>query len=478
MKRTGCFGGVQGLNILAALVRNKIAAVLLGPAGLGLMSLYNTAVKLFGDSLNLGIPMSAVKFVSESETDGQRSTVVSTIRFWSLLTAIAAAVLCCALSPLVSYFYFDTSARWAEFVWLSPVCAFTILTSGELAILKGLQRLRAVATQSVVNAFLCLVVTLPFFWALGSDGILPAVIAAAVVALGSVAWFSLKAAPYRLPLSFREAFASGRGLVGLGVAFLLAGVMGAGVEFVIRAFIANSGSVADVGLYNAAYVITVTYASVVFMAMETDYFPRLSAVNHDTAECNAVVNRQIEVSVLLLAPLLVAFLLALPIVVPMLYSSKFLPAIGMVRLGVVAMLFRAVLLPMEYMSLAKGRSWIYLLTEGCYDVAAVVAVVLGYRFLGIEGAGLGLLAAAVFNLILDWCVCRHYYKYAIARKAAVSFAVQLVPVVATYFVATWCEGWSLWILGLLCLVWSAVYSFRRLEREAGLADAIKAKFKR
>ena len=141
-------------------------------------------------------------------------------------------------------------------------------------------------------------------------------------------------------------------MVRLGVAFVIAGAMGSGVEFAVRAFIANSGTLADVGLYNAGYVVTVTYASIVFMSMETEYFPRLSAVNHDEEACNATVNHQIEVSVLLLAPLLEAFMLLLPFVIHVLYSSMFLPALGMIRFGVVAMLLRAVMLPMEYMSLA------------------------------------------------------------------------------------------------------------------------------
>ena len=123
------------------------------------------------------------------------------------------------------------------------------------------------------------------------------------------------------------------------------------------------------------------------MSIETEYFPRLSAGNHDEEACNATVNRQIEVSVLLLAPLLVAFMLLLPFVIHVLYSSMFLPALGMIRFGEVAMLLRAVMLPMEYMSIAKGRPWIYLLTEGVYDIAAVGAVVAGYSLGGIDGAG-------------------------------------------------------------------------------------------
>ena len=44
LKYTGIFGGVQGLNILVSLVRNKLVAVILGPNGMGLASLFNTTV--------------------------------------------------------------------------------------------------------------------------------------------------------------------------------------------------------------------------------------------------------------------------------------------------------------------------------------------------------------------------------------------------------------------------------------------------
>ena len=43
LKYTGVFGGVQGLNILMGLVRNKLVALLLGPAGAGYTELMRRA---------------------------------------------------------------------------------------------------------------------------------------------------------------------------------------------------------------------------------------------------------------------------------------------------------------------------------------------------------------------------------------------------------------------------------------------------
>ena len=42
-------------------------------------------------------------------------------------------------------------------------------------------------------------------------------------------------------------------------------------------------------------------------------------------------NRQIEVSLLIVAPMLTLLIVALPLVVPMLYSRKFTPVVPMLR---------------------------------------------------------------------------------------------------------------------------------------------------
>ena len=65
LKYISLFGGVQGLNVLIGVVRNKFVAILLGPQGVGLISLFNSTTKLIGDSTNFGLPMSAVRNISE-----------------------------------------------------------------------------------------------------------------------------------------------------------------------------------------------------------------------------------------------------------------------------------------------------------------------------------------------------------------------------------------------------------------------------
>ena len=109
LKYTSLFGGVQGMNILVGIIRNKLVAVILGPSGMGLISLFNSTINLLSNSTNLGIPMSAVKNISEAQARGDNAVLqkmVTMVRSWSLLTALAGILLCVALSPLLSYWTF------------------------------------------------------------------------------------------------------------------------------------------------------------------------------------------------------------------------------------------------------------------------------------------------------------------------------------------------------------------------------------
>ena len=98
-------------------------------------------------------------------------------------------------------------------------------------------------------------------------------------------------------------------LIKLGISMVFAAILGSLVEYIIRLIMLKSGDTSMVGLYNAGYAIVVTYAGLIFVAMSTDYFPRLSAVNRDTKQMMILINRQIEITLLLITPVVVILVL-------------------------------------------------------------------------------------------------------------------------------------------------------------------------
>ena len=480
LKYTGIFGGVQGLNILIGLVRNKIVASLLGPGGMGLVSLFNSTVNLISQATNLGLPFSAVRHVSELFDQGDEERIVhfvKVVRAWSLLTALLGMLVCVVAGPLLSSYTFSWGDHTLHFMLLAPAVGLGAICGGETAILKGARQLRPLAMIQLINVLLSLIITFPLYYFFWQAGIVPVIVITALVSMLSTVWYS-----YRLyPLQLRGAkgvLGEGMEMLRLGLGFVVAGVLGSGAEMAIRSYLNVAGDLDVVGIYNVGFVMTMTYGGLVFTAMETDYFPRLSAVNADVTLANQTVNRQIEVTLLIIAPMLVALIFATPVLIPLLFTREFMPVVDMMRITTLALYLRALKLPVCYLTLAKGDAVSYMLMEGIYDVVMVVLVIAGYNLWGINGTGVGLLLVAMFDFVMINTYTHLKYHFSMTRSVAAYAIPQLLIGIAAYAMATAAGGWAYWLSGILLFAASLAFSLHILHRKTSLWAKLTGKIRR
>lgn len=480
LKYTGLFGSVQVLGILVGLVRNKLVAVLLGPGGMGLVSLFNSTVKLVCDSTNFGISMSAVRNISEQYDRHDAAGIkhsVNVIRLWSLLAAVLGTVLCVVLSPFLSRFTFSWNGHTLHFILLSPVVGFTAITAGELAILKGLRRLGNLARISIINAVAGLIICVPIYYFFGMAGIVPSLVLMALAQMLVTINRSYRLYPLHISFS-RALMRDGYDMIRLGIAFVLAGMLGSGADFLIRSYLNNVAQIDVLGLYNAGFMLTMTYVGMVFSAMETDYFPRLSGVNHLGVTFRETVNRQIEVMLLLASPMLVAFMVGIPIILPLLFSDKFVPATNMIRIVTLAMYIRAIKLPVQYIPLAKGDSKSYLFLEAVYDVALVCSVIAFFNLSGLTGSGAGITIAGFVDLVVTLVYARWRYGYHLSRRVVGTAVCQVLLGVAVFVCTMVTTGLVYWLAGVLLMLVSLAFSIDILRRDTDLLTRFRRKFNR
>ena len=479
LKYTGIFGGVQGLNILISLIRNKIVAVLLGPEGMGLASLFNSTVNFVSQSTNLGISFSAVKHVSELFDSGNEERIehfVKVVRGWSLLTALLGMFVCVIAGPMLSNYTFSWGDHSLHFILLAPAVALTAITGGEMAILKGCRRLRSLAVIQVYSVFAALLISVPLYYFFGQTGIVPVIVLMALASMLFTVHYSYQLYPLRLR-GMKGILGEGMEMVRLGVAFVVAGILGSGAEMLIRSYLNVVGDLNDVGLYNAGFMLTITYAGMVFTAMETDYFPRLSAVNQDVAAANQTINRQIEVSLLIVSPMLAFLIIGLPVLIPLLFRADFLPVVAMSQVAVFSMYIKAVSLPVSYLMLAKGDSLGFLLLESAYDVVLVLLVVFGYDRFGLWGTGLALSLSYVFDLLIVYVYAHVRYGYRFSMPVLQYAAMQLPLGVAAYVVTLVDNPYIYWTLGVIICFVSLVVSVYVLHQKTSLWSALTSRFK-
>lgn len=458
LKYTSLFGSVQGLSIIVSLARNKLVALLLGPGGMGLVTLFNSVATFISNSTNLGISTSAVKHISEIGDPKETAHYINIIRWWCLISGLLGMAVCIALSPLIDSFTFSWGNHTLHYLLLSPMVMLTAMAGGEAAILKGLRRLKALAKAQVMTMLASLAITVPIYYLFGEQGIVPVLVLVALAALIATFVFSNKVCPYRL--CDVKAISEGLPMVRLGVAFMFSAMVGSGAEVLVRSLLNRMADLSAVGLYNAGYMLTFTYAGMVFSAMETDYYPRLSAVNGNSTEESLLANRQMEVSLLLVAPMIVALMLLLPVLIPMLFSNSFVEVVPMAQVAILSMLWKSVTLPIAYIPLARGDSKMFMVLESSYYVVLVALVVVGYRHLGLYGTGVALLLAHIFDLAIEYLTARFRYGYKLASRVAGEFLVSLALGVAAY-AAIVCTG--NYFSGGVILALSAAFSFIMLK---------------
>ncbi len=469
LKYTGVFGGAQGVCILLGVIRNKLVALLLGPQGMGLISLFNATITFLANATNLGLSMSAVREVSEAYASGDEERLdhsIRMLRVWGLLTAILGMLICLLLSPLLDRFTFTWGNHTIHFIFLAPAVGLMTLATCELAVLKGVRQLRRLALLSVYNVVGALLTTIPLYYVWGESAIVPSLCVMALLQLALTVNYSYRLYPLRLS-GMRHLLTEGGNMIRLGGAFVIAGMLGSGADFLIRSYLNRSGSLEAVGLYHAGMMMMTTYAGIVLTTMETDYFPRLSAVTTIRQELNRTVNRQIEVSLLVISPMLLGLLISLPVMLPLLYSGRFMPVLGMMQVLTAAFWIRAAKLPIAYLPLAKGEAKAYLLLESISYILLVPLVAVGYEQGGLTGAGIAVMLAELADFGIVAFYARHRYQFSLSRHARKSVWLQLPCLIGTYAVVLWTEGWAYWICGALSTVISSLLSAYVLRHRAG-----------
>lgn len=425
LKATTIFGSVQGVNILINLARTKLVAVLLGPSGVGLNSIFNEARELIHTTTNLGLDVSGVRGISQAyeKVESQRSGLVkcesgelwdalceqvTLLRSWVLLLALFGTLVCAILATPLSLFSFGDYDHVWDFVKLAPAVGFSTIGCGEMAVLKGLRKIKALAQVSLINVIAALVVTVPIFYFYRLDGILLAILAYTFVSMIITIIYGIK--NHGISITYKpKRLKAGNIMLGIGAVVVISEGVGHLVTLAVQSYLNNVASTEMVGLYSAGYTLTMTYGSMVFAAMATDYFPRLSGMKDNVQGRNLIVKSQIKVMVLLIIPLLVLFVVLMPYLVPLLLEAKFNAIIPMAQVAAVGLLFRAVVLAVNYLPLAMGDSKIYFLLNliGALDVLVVIP---GYIYGGLFGMGIALTAQNFLDMLISIAVARWYYK--------------------------------------------------------------------
>ena len=131
-------------------------------------------------------------------------------------------------------------------------------------------------------------------------------------------------------------------------------------------------------------------------------------------------------------------------------------------------LHRSVALPLEYVSLAHGHSWMFLILEGTYNVLIITLAYTLYTSLGINGIGIALSSVALLNTLMLAIVNKFFYKICISGRNWLSITIGSCLVLAV-IVLCFDENLAIRLgIGIPLTLVTTIYSYRTLRK--GIKD--------
>lgn len=470
LKATSLFGSVQVYQILIQVLRAKVIAILLGPVGVGVLGLFQSAIQFFQNLTNMGLSQSAVRDVSEAfgaKNEEKVAIVTAVVRRLVWITGIFGSLIVACLSPVISKISFGNYDYTFSFFFLALTLLLDQVCAGQKVILQGTRKLKDLAKTISIGATFGLIVSIPLYYILGIHGIVPTLILNSLMALAISWYYSRKVHIKKAEINTKQTIQYGRQMLRMGLAMSISGIMATFAAFVLRSYIREIGGTDEVGYFQAGYVIVFSYVGLVFNAMATDYYPRLASVNEDNDKCRQIVNLQGEIATLILSPLLCMCIVFMPFAVTLLYSDKFMPANDYITWACLGMMFRLSSWLLSYVLVAKAETKLFMYNEIAANIYTLVFSLVGYNLYGITGLGLAFCLTYILYYIQVYAIVRLKYNFSFSFGFVMIFSVQLFLITCCLLAVLELDGIMRYVIGCSSIIFALILSvtglFKRLK---------------
>ncbi|MBC7979599.1 MAG: oligosaccharide flippase family protein [Armatimonadetes bacterium] len=469
-KSSSLLGGSQGVCYVFGLARTKALAYLLGPAGVGLVGLYASISGTLGTFAGMGLGESSIREVATAHGSGspvQFGRAVKIIRRACFMSGIVGVVLSIIFANYLSVQSFGNGDHTKAIMILGLTLLGGAFTAGEMAILQGTGRYMEMAKMNIVSSVVgILPVVLIYVW-WQERGIIPAFLMGSLLSALTTRWFSRTVTVPGCCITWKETLAGIKPLFSLGAAFMLTGLLWAGKDMVIRSSITRTYGLDSAGIYQSAWAVSGLFVNFVLRAMGMDFYPRLTAMIGDHGAMVRAVNQQIEIGVLLALPGVIATITCAPMVILILYSSKFHAASGLLAVMSCGVFFKVVSYPLNTIQLAKGDARGFAafgIGLGLFE--AVITVLMLWKF-GLMGSAVAFPIACLVHVFAMGIVGRRTISYQIERECRTLLFAALGLISISLVVAFFLQGYNALGVGVILSAISSIYSMRGLARRLG-----------
>jgi O-antigen/teichoic acid export membrane protein len=388
-------GSAQAVNIVISILRMKVLAILLGPTGVGMLSIYNSLQGVVTTAAGLGMGSSGVRQIASVKGDEKTLSGVRRVLLAAHLVQGALAMIGVWLlrAPISGWLFGDRSYA-TEVGLIGLAVLLTLLGTAQTTLLQGMRRIGDLSRVTVLSSLVGTIAGLAAVRLYGEAGLIWFVVvqplATTVIA---IRYTSRLPKPTAARPSITEIWDVWKPMAKLGAAFMLGGLAMTATLLLVRGRITQELGLEAAGQFAAAWGITVTYVGFLLGAMAADYYPRLTEVINDRAAATRLMNDQAQLGLAIGGPVLLLLIGLAPWAVTLLYSAEFVPAVELLQWQTVGNVFKLASWALGFAFVAAARGGIFLLVEINFNVLFLTMLWFGLEPFGLAVAGPAFLIA-------------------------------------------------------------------------------------
>jgi O-antigen/teichoic acid export membrane protein len=480
IKSTTIFSSLQLFNIIINIFRSKTIAIFLGPNGIGVYSLISSSLSLVAGISNFGLSTSSVKSVSESNILRNKNPLrkeLFVIYNVAWITGLLGLILTILFSNKLSLIAFGNINYSNWFIFLSISILINQLTVSFVVYLQGIGDFKKLAKANFLSSLISFICSIPFYYFAGEQSIYISIILTSVISLFFSSYFALKSNFRKIKIPNKKLLIKSLKLIKIGFLISLSFLMSTISTYILQVFITKYGGISEVGLYMAGFAIINNYVGIIFSAMSTEYYPRLTKTSFDLDISKRVINQQAEIVLLILAPIMTFFIIFIKFIISILYSNSFLILIPMMYWASLGIFFKCIGWPIAYYFLAKGVGKTYFANELIAVFYTLCLSIAGYYFYGLTGLGIAYLISQFFYLIQCFLVTNYYFNFSFNYNVIKYFLIHFTIAISAIFIVS--NQLSLtvnYILGTLLFLISVIYSLYELNKKTDILNILKLKY--
>ena len=476
VRSSAIIGGSTVIQVSIGLVKTKIAAVLLGPAGIGLIGIYQNIMMLASTLAGCGVSQSGVRQLAMSlDEPATLNLIRRTMWLANLMLGIVGMILLWTLRDSISQWALGDIGYADNVGWLSCGVLISLMAGSQLGVLQGLRHIEDLAKITVISAIIGCVVGVTALYLIGEASILWIVLSPPAISCLVTSYYTPRLLRSKAKHDRQQIHKQWQAMFKLGLPIMFAALLPVITQLLVRSMVVNKIGIEASGYFQAAWVISVSYIGLVLGAMGSDYFPRLSGVIKNRKNARRLVNDQAEITLLLASPILLGMITFSPWIINLLYTESFAPSSRILQWQVLGDILKVSGFPMGFIVLALGRGGIFIVTQLTWCVMYLGAISLGITNYGLIMTGVGFFIAYVVQYLLITIVAFKLIGFRLDRRNIFFTLVQLFLSGTILFFSYQSLVAGL-LAGILLTSVVSTYSFRRLDTLINVREWLKTKF--